>query len=162
MHKYLTAIADYWEGKVLAGLFAAVFSDDLLILLCIFVALECMDIFTRWLSLSRQCFLAIYQNVPCSLWRAFTFIWQARKWRFIKSAGLRDGFCDKMLIYLTLLLLAALVDGALYIAHSPRVLLTITVTVLAATEALSILENLSETGVGVVAKIKDKFMKKVI
>ena len=162
MHKYMVEVKDYIQYKIIFGLVASVFTDDFFKLLCIFALLEFMDIFTRWLSLSRQCFLAIYQNVPCSLWRAFTFMWQARKWRFIKSAGLRDGFCDKMLIYLTLLLLAALVDGALYIAHSPRVLLTITVTVLAATEAISILENLSETGVGVVAKIKDRFLKKVI
>ena len=161
MYKHLLQIGDYWQGKILAGMVAVVFSEDLLVLLAIFVSLELLDIFTRWLALSRDCFLHIYPTTRCSLWRAFRFLWQARKWRWIKSDGLRDGFCDKMLIYLILLLLSGLVDGALYIAKSPRVMLTITTTVLAATEALSILENLSECDVAVIGTIKEKVKNKI-
>lgn len=162
MQKYAVELLNYWEYKVLAGLWATFYSDDLPILFLLFVALEMLDIFTRWLALSRQCFLAIYPQTPCNLYRALVFMWQARRWRFIRSTGLRDGFCDKMLIYLILLLLAATVDGALTIVHIPgRVLLTIVTTVLATTEGLSILENLSECGVPVIKQIKDKFQKKL-
>ena len=161
MQKHLMQVSEYIETKIVAGIIAAVYSDDLLILLSIFIGLECMDIFTRWLALSMDCFKSIYPQTPCGLWQAFRFLWQTRKWKWIKSTELRNGFCDKMLIYLLLLLLAALVDGALSIAHTPRILISITVTVLATTEALSILENLSDCKVTVITTIKDKFLKKV-
>ena len=161
MHKYMVEVKDYIQYKIIFGLVASVFTDDFFKLLCIFALLEFMDIFTRWLSLSRQCFLAIYHNVPCSLWRAFKFLWQARKWRFIRSTGLRDGFCDKMLLYLILLLTSSLVDTALQIGHTPKVLTTIVTVVLSSTEALSIMENLSECGVGVISVIKNKFQEKI-
>ena len=88
-------------------------------------------------------------------------MWQARKWRWIKSTGLRDGFCDKMLVYLILLLVAALVDGALIIGHVPPVMRMVTTTVLATTEALSICENLGEAGVSVVKEIQKKLKEKI-
>lgn len=161
MQKYITECLNYWEYKILAGLWAAVYTDELPILFLMFVGLEMMDIFTRWLALSYACHKAMYPQTPCNLWQSFKFLWQARKWRWIRSTGLRDGFCDKMLIYLILLLLAATVDGALAIGHMPRVLLTIVVTVLATTEALSVLENLSECDVPVIKQIASLFKKKV-
>lgn len=88
-------------------------------------------------------------------------MWQARKWRFIRSTGLRDGFCDKMILYLILLLTSSLVDTALQIGHAPRMLTTIVVVVLSSTEALSIMENLSECGVGIVSTIREKFEQKI-
>lgn len=162
MQKYIMELLNYWQYKVLAGLWASIYSDDLPVLFLLFLGLEFLDIFTRWLALSRQCHMAIFPQSPCNLYKALTFLWQARKWRYIRSTGLRDGFCDKMLTYLLLLFLAATVDGALTIVHIPgRVLLTIVVTVLATTEGLSILENLSECGVPVIKQIKDKFVKKI-
>jgi hypothetical protein len=65
-----------------------------------------------------------------------------------------------MLLYLFLLLTGALVDAALQIGHTPRVVTTIIVVVLGSTEALSILENLSECDIGVVSKIRDKVKAK--
>ena len=161
MHRHFVEVFNHWQGKILAGLWATIYSDDLPMLLLIFISLEVLDIFTKWLCLSRKLFLSMYPQTECNLWQSFLFINQARKWHVIKSDEMRKGFCDKMMIYLLLLLLAALVDGALSIAGTPRMLLTITVTVLATTEALSILENLSDSGVEVIAVIKDKFVKKI-
>lgn len=160
MHKYLVEAFNYWQYKILAGLWATFWSDDIAILFLLFLLLELLDIFTRWLSLSKSCFNAIYPRTECSLWRAFTFIWQARRWRFICSTGLRDGFCDKILTYSILLLVAATVDAALQIAGVPRALLMIVTTVLVTTEALSILENLSDCGLMVVSTIKEKFAER--
>lgn len=160
MDKYINNILEYWQYKIFAGLWATFWSDDLLQLFLLLCLLEFLDIFTRWLALSKACYKAIYPLSPCSVWRAICFLWQARKWRFIKSTGLRDGFCDKIIIYLLLLLLSATVDASLSLAHAPRACLTVVVTVLSTTEALSILENLSEAGVEVVSKIKDKMNDK--
>lgn len=163
MQKYVAEVIKYWHEKVFVGLWAAFWTEDVLMLFLLFVGLECLDIFTRWLALSRACFKAIYPQTHCSLWRAFRFLWQARKWRYIRSTGLRDGFCDKMLTYMLLLLLALMVDGAMLIVHIPgRFLMTVVTTVLSTTEALSILENLSECGIGVISEIRKKFTEKKV
>ena len=156
MHKYLSEICNYLQFKILAGVGAAIFSEDFFKLLLIFIGLEILDIFTRWLALSQQCYKALYPQTPCNMYRALLWMWQAHKWRFIKSDGLRDGFCHKMLMYLLLLLVGAFVDAAFQIAHTPRLLTTIIVVVLASTEGLSILENLSECN-GLIGRIKEKF-----
>lgn len=161
MYRYVVELKNYIHYKIVLGLVASVFTDDFFKLLCIFVLLEFLDIFTRWLAQSKKCYRAIYPKSPCNLWTCFCFLWQARKWRFIRSTGLRDGFCDKMLLYLILLLTSSLVDTALQIGHTPKVLTTIVTVVLSSTEALSIMENLSESGVTLVGQIKDKFKEKI-
>ena len=65
-----------------------------------------------------------------------------------------------LVVYLILLLVAASVDAALFISHVPRAMLSIVVTVLATTEALSICENLAECGVEVIKVIKDRINKR--
>lgn len=160
MYKYFMEVFHYWQYKIIAGLITAVFNDEFYKLLLLFVGLELMDIFTRWLALSMDLHKKMFPQTPCGLWRALKFMWQARKWRWIKSDGLKNGFCDKMLLYLLLLLLGSFVDTAFSIGHAPRLLTTVIVVVLASTEALSILENLSECN-GIVKNIKEKFSKKV-
>ena len=160
MLKYLRSIGDYLQYKVLAGLWATLWSDDLPQLFFLFIFLELLDIFTRWLALSAACYKAIYPQSKGNLFIYLRFMYQARRWRFIRSTGLRDGFCDKVLTYCLLLLLAATVDAALSIGHAPRIMLTVTVSVLAMTEGLSVLENMGEAGVTVIKDIKAKLLKK--
>lgn len=160
MHKYIEAVLDYWYYKVLLGLWATFWSDDLPMLLLLFVVLEVTDTFTRWLALSFDWYKKTYPQSPCNVWIAFKWLWQARKWRWIKSDGLRDGFCNKMLLYMILIFVGASVDAALKITHMPTVLLSIVVTTLSVTEALSIFENLSECNVTVIKTISDKLKEK--
>ena len=65
-----------------------------------------------------------------------------------------------MLVYMILIFVAASVDAALKIAHMPVMLLAIVTTTLTVTEALSIFENLSECGVGIIKTISDKLKVK--
>ena len=160
MGKYFDSILSYFEYKLPLAIWAAVWTDNYAILFVLFIALECLDIATRWLALSYQCHKDMYPQTPCSLWTAFKFMWQARKWRYIKSDGLRDGFCDKTLLYLLLLALAGVVDAVLNIAHAPRVLTSVIATVLATTEALSILENMADCNVAIVKTIREEVKKK--
>ena len=69
-----------------------------------------------------------------------------------------------MLVYLILLLLSGLVDGALMVAKTPLqgVFISVVTVVLSTTEAFSILENLSECDVKVISEIKEKFSKQVV
>lgn len=161
MQKHLLEIKEYFEYKILAGLFASLYSDELIMLLIIFVALEFLDIFSRWLYQSKKCYCAMYSNFPAGLSTYIKFLPQARKWRYINSWGMRKG-CDKIIVYLILLLLSALADGAFMLVHLPqRMLLTTVTMVLTITETMSILENLALCDVAVIAEIKDKFKKRV-
>lgn len=161
MLKYINNLFEYWQYKIIAGLIASIFSDNFFKLLTILILLNVLDIFSRFLSNSYNCYKSIYPNSPCGLWKAFTFMWQARKWRYIRSTGLRDGFCDKMMLYLILLLVGAFVDTAYALGNTPRIMSSIIVMVLASTEALSILENLSECN-EIIKQIKDKFKHKLV
>lgn len=161
MLKYVHNLFEYWQYKIIAGLVASVFSDNFFKLLTVLILLNVLDIFSRFLSNSYNCYKSIYPNSPCGLWKAFTFMWQARKWRYIRSTGLRDGFCDKMMLYLILLLVGAFVDTAYALGNTPRIMSSIIVMVLASTEALSILENLSECN-EIIKQIKDKFKYKLV
>ena len=158
MHKYLLQIIDYWQYKIIAGVFATIFTQDFFKLMCIFCMLEVLDILTRMLAESKHCWKAMYPQTPAGLWRYIRFMWQARKWRFIKSNGLRSG-SDKLLTYLLLILAATLVDSALKIGGADKAFLTtgIVVGFLAVTELLSIVENISEVSeYGVIASILGK------
>lgn len=161
MQRYFEQIFVYWKEKIFLGLWATFWSDDLPKLFLLFIFIELLDIFTRWLAQSKKCYHALYPNMKVGLWTYFKFLWQARKWRFINSGSWRNGFCDKMLVYLLLFFLSATVDATLAIAHVPRALLTVVVTVLSTTEALSILENLSECGVEIIPEIKKRFKEMI-
>lgn len=162
MMKHFEAIGNYLGYKILAGLFASVYSDELVILLLLFILLELLDIFSAWCYASKKCWDSIYPQSKSSFWKLIKFVPTARRWRFIKSVKMRDGFADKMLVYLILLLLSALVDGALMVAHTPfkGVFISTVTTVLCLTESISILENLNDAGVPLVNNIKEKILKK--
>ena len=155
MYKYLNEVTNYIQYKIIAGLIASIFTEDFFKLLLLFITLEVIDIFTRWLAQSYHCYKALYPQSKCGLYKSLTFLWQARKWRYIRSTGLRDGFTDKMLLYCLLLLVGALVDSAYALAHTPKVLSSIITVVLSSTEALSILENISEMN-EIAKKVKEQ------
>ena len=166
MHKYLMQVWNYIEFKVLAGIAAAFYTTDVLMLLCIFLFLELMDIFTKWIAISKNLYCETYKDFPnhCyGVWIYIKYIPTARRMRKIKSGELRVGFCNKMLTYLLLLLLSMCFDGALTIAYSvkTKVLLGCTTTVLATTECLSVLENLEQSGVEVITQIKQGLLNKL-
>lgn len=165
MTKYLNNVFDYFEYKILAGLWAALYSDEILILFLLFLFLEILDVFTRWLAQSCKCWRALYPQSPGNLWIYFKFLYQAWRWRFVNSSSFRggfgSGFCGKMLTYLLLLLVAAAVDGALMLAHVPKMFLSIIVTALVTTEVCSICENLGEADVPFIGIIKREIDKKL-
>ena len=160
MHKYFIETLQYWQYKVFAGIVAAIFTEDFFKLIAVFAMLEILDVFSKMLNLSKKCYNDIYPTMQCGVMRAIGFLWQARKWQYINSTGMRTGV-DKILMYLLLLLTGAIVDIAFSIAHTPiqRPLSSVICVVLASTEGLSILENLGcfNNNIG---RIKELFKKK--
>lgn len=161
--KHLHEVLQFWEYKVVAGLFAMVFSEAFFKLLLLFLLLTLLDCYTRWVAISASLWKHTYPNSKGNLWIYTKRIYHTWKMRWISSAGLRDGFTDKYTAYMLLLLATSLVDAALVISKAPISISSIVVTCLAITEFISILENLSEAGIAVhiIAKIKDKVNEKL-
>ena len=157
--KHLQNCTDFLQYKVLAGLLVVVFNESFFKLLLILIALELLDIYTAWLARSCDLWKATYPQTPGGLWKYTKRLWHAHKWRWINSARLRDGFTDKMLIYLLLLLTGAFADAAFSIVHAPRLLSSIITVVLCSTESLSIMENLALCDVAIVSTIAKRFKK---
>ena len=162
MQKHLLEVMEFWRLKVFAGLLAMVFNENFFMLLTIFLLLSALDCYTRWCANSASLWKHMYPQTPAGLWTYTKRIYHTWKWRWISSAGLRQGFADKYLVYLLLLLASSLVDAALVIskAHVTNVS-SIVVMFLSLTEFISICENLSECGVGIVGKIKTVIQKRL-
>lgn len=161
MHKYITETLNYIEYKIIFGVLAAIFTESFFKILFLFMLVEFMDTFTRWICQSKICYQALYPQSKAGIRTYINFIWQARKWRFIRSDAMRNGV-DKVLLYLIIILVAHIVDVAIATSSGIKFCTVISVTVCGCTEFLSILENLSEiTSTNVISKIKDKIVKKL-
>ena len=124
----------------------------------IFAILVCLDILTRWLACSATLFKALYPQSPSTLYDCFLLMWQSRRWRFFDSTRMRKGFKSKMLTYLLLMLASGATDWMVSTYGGRGYTLLITVYILTATELISCMENLEETGcVSVASELKKLF-----
>lgn len=161
LYKHLCEVADFWEYKVLAGILAMIFTEHFFKLLVLFLILSLLDCYTRWCANSASLWKHMYPNTTGSLWIYTRRIYHTWCWRWISSAGLRQGFADKYMVYLLLIFAATVADSALTITHSPLSINSIVVTFLSVTEFISICENLSECGITFVSRIRDLVKEKV-
>lgn len=124
----------------------------------IFAILVCLDILTRWLACSATLWKALYPQSPSTLYDCFLLMWQSRRWRFFDSTRMRKGFKSKMLTYLLLMLASGATDWMVSTYGGRGYTLLITVYILTATELISCMENLEETGcVSVASELKKLF-----
>ena len=124
----------------------------------IFAILVCLDILTRWLACSATLFKALYPQSPSTLYDCFLLMWQSRRWRFFDSTRMRKGFKSKMLTYILLMLASGATDWMVSTYGGRGYTLLITVYILTATELISCMENLEETGcVSVASELKKLF-----
>ena len=124
----------------------------------IFAILVCLDILTRWLACSSRLWKALYPQSPSTLYDCFLLMWQSRRWRFFDSTRMRKGFKSKMLTYILLMLASGATDWMVSTYGGRGYTLLITVYILTATELISCMENLEETGcVSVASELKKLF-----
>lgn len=110
-----------------------------------FVVLILIDLVTKWIALSYKCL--IDQGVSqeqAGLWQCFKNMAMALKLKYITSEMMKTKFTGKIILYMTLVLTAIHVDN---MAGGDGVFLKATWYYLAATEAISIIENLRDAGV---------------
>ena len=150
------SVCEHLPAKLLAGAGVATITDAMgvhLQLIFIFLLLEILDVFTRWIALSAKLWHDMYPQTPGSVWQYVRFIRQAHCWRYIKSEAMRNQFISKIGTYCIILLFTALCDVAMILAKGPAFLLPIITAVLSCTELLSCLENLNECGVSVAGEL---------
>ncbi|MDU4960213.1 MAG: phage holin family protein [Sporomusaceae bacterium] len=110
--------------------------------LAAFVTLILIDLLTKYLSLSAK--RLTDHSLPAGLWRCFIGIYAAFKDGYIKSELMKTKFAGKLILYMILVAAASQVDA---MSGSAGVFVKASWYYLAATEAISIVENLRDAGV---------------
>lgn len=110
-----------------------------------FVVLILIDLVTKWIALSYRCLIdkGVGQE-QAGLWQCFKNMTIAFRLKYITSEMMKTKFTGKIILYMTLVLTAIHVDD---MAGGDGVFLKATWYYLAATEAISIVENLRDAGV---------------
>lgn len=122
-----------------------------LLFLC-FTALVAMDVFSRWLAISAALLRKEGAKNPTLLTMILS-IPRARKLGLIESSVMRERGLSKILMYTLCVLAAALADWFLSLTGNPSGMAFLVVSYLTSTEALSVVENLSEAGLSSMVKL---------
>lgn len=120
-----------------------------------FFLLVFMDCFTRWLAISGQCLKERGVAHP-SLWEEIQALGTARREGKINSSTMKKRGLEKLLLYNLCLITAGIADFLMVIPLLDVKLMDLTVSYLAMTETLSILENLSDAGVASMGELISK------
>jgi phage-related holin len=152
----LQNLVEAWPAKAVATLISLFVSEIFqlhLHLFLLFVLLEFIDCFTKWLALSYKLIMDNDANAEPSLWDCVKNIPNAHRAEYIQSEVMRKQFANKMLTYLILIIAAGTGDYIIRLTHKPDMLLSLVVTYISATELLSVLENLNDAGVSMAAAL---------
>lgn len=141
-------LESYWQAKVItAGLLAAMqFHFELLTL---FVLLIVIDLATKWVELS-------YNNIKTEDYEpgiidSIRAIPAAHRAGIISSRVMKTQFCGKIIVYVIVVMAGSIMDTMTVQVHSYGLVMPLCVSYLAASEILSIIENLNDAGVSAVA-----------
>jgi len=159
MMKVLERLQEAWAFKVCTSCIIALASHTHFQMAVAFAALVCVDLLTKWLSLSRQ-HLIDRGRKKIHFWACLKNIPKARRAGDIRSEEMRTRFVAKMLTYFGVVAAAWLVDSMCLHAGAPTVAVVVVVGYLSVTELLSILENLQKSNVEGAGELYDLIRKK--
>lgn len=138
-------LVDAWLFKTVLALIVGALTSVHGSALLAFIVLIFIDLITRWIALSykhlQDCgksddLLSCVQNIPAAI--------KAGK---INSDAMKHRFAGKLILYIALTIMAASADNMLKLAGEIPLLLKVAWVYLAATEAISVLENLRDAGI---------------
>lgn len=139
------SLADTWLFKTIIAVIVALVTSVHGGALFAFTVLIFVDLVTRWIAISykhlQDCskssdLLSCIVNIPASI-----------KCGRINSDAMKHRFAGKLILYLVLTIMAASADFLIVAAGETPLLLKVAWVYLAATEAISVLENLRDAGV---------------
>ena len=139
----------------LGAIIAALLYKHVIMFYC-FVGLVFLDCFTRWLAISHDYLVANEKKEKPSLWKSFCSISRARAAGKISSTIMRERGLSKIMVYIVAVFTSAISDKLLLSIGSQPWLVSLIIGYLTVTEALSVVENLSDAGVGGLGRIIDK------
>lgn len=141
--KTVSNLIDGWPVKVgMAGLLAA--AEVHIELLFLFAILVFIDLFSKWIALSYG-FLG--DGADRDVLTCIKAIPAAHRAGVINSNSMKTRFVEKILVYLFIVISAGIGDYVFIILGKTTLWVSLAVGYLAATEILSILENLNDAGV---------------
>ena len=150
----LQKLQDAWGVKLSVTCALSIAYEEHAQIFGAFCILVFADLFTKWLSLSRQHLIDTGVEEP-SLWQAFWNLRAARRAGYIKSDIMRKRFVPKILTYFGVVSAAAVLDFILLKAHAPAFATTLVIGYLSLTEFISILENMQASGVKEAGELVD-------
>lgn len=159
MWKVLERLQEAWAFKACVSCIFALASHTHVQMAVAFAALVCVDLLTKWLSLSRQYLIDSDMEQP-RFWTCLCNIRAAQRAGYIRSEEMRTRFVAKMLTYFGVVAAAWLVDSMCVRAGAPTVAVVVVVGYLSVTEMLSILENMERSGVMEAAELSELIRKK--
>ena len=144
----------------LGAIIAALLYKHVIMFYC-FVGLVFLDCFTRWLAISHDYLVANEKKEKPSLWKSFCSISGARAAGKISSTIMRERGLSKIMVYIVAVFTSAISDKLLLSIGSQPWLVSLIIGYLTVTEALSVVENLSDAGVGSLGRIIDKIKSRI-
>ena len=144
----------------LGAIIAALLYKHVIMFYC-FVGLVFLDCFTRWLAISHDYLVANEKKEKPSLWKSFCSISRARAAGKISSTIMRERGLSKIMVYIVAVFTSAISDKLLLSIGSQPRLVSLIIGYLTVTEALSVVENLSDAGVGSLGRIIDKIKGRI-
>ena len=144
----------------LGAIIAALLYKHVIMFYC-FVGLVFLDCFTRWLAISHEYLVANEKKEKPSLWKSFCSISRARAAGMISSTIMRERGLSKIMVYIVAVFTSAISDKLLLSIGSQPWLVSLIIGYLTVTEALSVVENLSDAGGGSLGRIIDKIKGRI-
>ena len=144
----------------LGAIIAALLYKHVIMFYC-FVGLVFLDCFTRWLAISHDYQKKKKKKEKPSLWKSFCSISRARAAGKISSTIMRERGLSKIMVYIVAVFTSAISDKLLLRIGSQPWLVSLIIGYLTVTEALSVVENLSDAGVGSLGRIIDKIKGRI-
>jgi hypothetical protein len=139
------SLSDAWVFKMVVALAASTVTSVHGSVLIAFVMLVFVDLITRWIALSytylKDC------SRECDLFSCVINIPSAIRVGYINSDAMKHRFIGKIIVYIILTFMAVNVDKVLSVSGESPLILKVVWLYLAATEAISVLENLRDAGV---------------
>lgn len=142
-----TRLGDYWQAKiVVSGIITAV--QFHLELLALFTILIVIDLATKWIELAYNTIKTDTYNPD--IIESIKAIPEAHKEGVISSRKMKTQFCGKILVYVIVVMAGNVIDTMTVHAHGYGLVMPLCISYLAASELLSIIENLDDAGVSAV------------
>lgn len=140
-------LGEYWQAKiVVAGILATV--QFHLELLALFTTLIIIDLATKWIELAYNTIKTPEYNPD--IIDSIKAIPQAHRMGIISSRKMKTQFCGKIIVYTVVVLAGNIMDTMTTQAHGYGIVMPLCISYLAASELLSIIENLDDAGVSAV------------